>query len=251
MAGKPRIEEDPLGLEEWTKSGEFAKEILVDNDKQGHKGVFPTPFGSRVGFRLTSNKSPEPSLPCLEICAVEEFKIPLVSSVCTGGRGHQFLVKQGDVIPIYGHLYAVKGGARFVTLTRVTDQVPEKFRPSKNSRTIAITALNPSLFWELDSKSPDRKEFDTVRISKITKDTCRAKIELIPGYASSRDFKPSERMRLTMEVGKDDVLTARGRSYRVLDVVPSKQIESVGRLVGWIELSADPVEPEKKESPEP
>lgn len=53
---------------------------------------------------------------------------------------------------------------------------------------------------------------------------------------------------MTLTVRKGDLLEARGRAYKVLNVVLPQEIPDVGRVVGWIELSGDPVQPAKDDA---
>lgn len=97
-----------------------------------------------------------------------------------------------------------------------------------------------SMFWERDPDELGSNEFD--RVDVTVDDNGIGTVKLSPHVnVSSGKGKPVTRKAMSIRVEAGDVLTARGRSYKVLNVVPTREIKGVGRLVGWIEISADPV----------
>lgn len=124
-----------------------------------------------------------------------------------------------------------------------------------HTRTISTVADSATLFWEQHPKLEIRQDYDGV-VLKFDPAGNKAELHLNPTFMFSpmnrrltEQDKVPIRERLTLEVKKGELLTAHGRSYKVLNVVPPQDIEGVGHLVGWIELAADPVEPPVGRSP--
>jgi len=191
VAARPPVKQLPAGYEEWRATGVHPKILEPHAERGGGKAIFPTPRGDIATFYLSFN-TPEKSRALLRCVAEREDTIPLESSLATGAMGYKFNVRQGEVIPLYGHLYAIDAvaGPVFVRLTRVTERVPEDLRPIKNSRLIATTTVRPELFWQQDAARRDRRDYDEVRFLKLDKDTRRATIELLPGFVSWKSYGP-------------------------------------------------------------
>jgi hypothetical protein len=157
-----------------------------------------------------------------------------------------FDIGHAEVIPIFDQLYVVSdvspGG---IELSLATDRVPQELRPGLQTRTICAVAVDPELFIEQHPVYPGREDFDEVKV-EFEKATGKVIVNLEPRIGISnapREARPPTlpaRPPLKLKVAKGEPLTARGRSYKVLNVVPPQDIEGVGHLVGWIELAADP-----------
>lgn len=240
-SGEPPPVGLPIGFKEWQQTGQFPREIVLKKRDQGLQVALSTP-GTRLPlFVVQTPANRDRRLLTLS----DRDQVPLPSALYNRS-GFTFDVGRGDIIPIYDELYCVSlGEPDNVVLSRVTDQVPAQFRPAGKARTISLAAVDDTLFWVQDAKFKDRHEFDLVSL-EIDEKTSQAKITLTPRVSSEQGKGTSKATPMVLTVAKDELLSARGRAYKVLNVVPPQGIDGVGRLVGWIEISADPVEPTEK-----
>ncbi len=150
-----------------------------------------------------------------------------------------------QVLPLFNQLYVVDVHPRSaVTLTRITEKAPAALRPAKDSYIIVMCDEHAEWFWQRDPKDPETDWFDEVRSLEIDEKR-QATIELKPVVGGIFHPTPYKPMKLTCRQG--GLLTARGLSYKVLKVVAPGKLEGFGRLVGWIEISADPVKAKAEE----
>jgi hypothetical protein len=167
-------------------------------------------------------------------------------------QGTGLYVGQNQVIPLFDQVYAVDVDAFGVVLTRVTDRIPEEIHPGLNTRTIATVAVGADLFREQHALFNNRQDYDEVNV-EFNRSIGKAVVHLEPRMSFTPPITKEEeiasRQPLQLEVKKGGLLTARGRSYKVLNVVPPQDIEGVGHLVGWIELAPDAVEPAAQNPP--
>jgi hypothetical protein len=260
----------PIGFEEWQRTGELPKKLfLPSTPDNGHLGVIvSTPDQA---YRRRDRKADwgvsnlgDPSFPGFSVISSPDNPKRHWLTIGGGDKrpsnkstyaevGYSFDVAQNDVIPIYDQIYATKWLGSGLQLTLVTDQVPAEFRPRLDTRTICSVAIDAFLFYKQHSIYKGRTDVDDVRI-EFEKLTDKAILKLEPHVLYTGGVPPEgqvptlpARPPLTVEVSKGGLLTARGRSYKVLNVVPPQDIEGVGHLVGWIEVAADPVVPASNE----
>ena len=155
--------------------------------------------------------------------------------------GIEYEVAPRDVIPLFDQLYFVHiVGPESVNLKRVTENVPAEFRPQMDSRKISTADYIPSLFVRHDPIHKGRQFLDEVTLLNFDAKLGTVDVKLSPREIVRGIVPSSPAMPETHRVKKGELLTARGRSYKVLNVVPPQTITNVGKLVGWIELAADP-----------
>jgi hypothetical protein len=236
----------PVGHEEWEKTGQLPKSLHLHDDDGIHGAIISTPnVGELTGFSVGDTH---------DVRNRRDLRIgeggwpPLEKSTYMPG-GYVFNVGDGDVIPLHDQIYSVdvkNAGSKSVILNRVTDRLPKENRPGLHTRTISTVARSAMLFWEQHPKFEKRQDYDTVKL-EFDPTSGKAVLHLYPTFMFTppltQEEKVSNRERLQLEVRKGELLTARGRSYKVLNVVPPQDIKDVGHLVGWIELASDPVEP--------
>jgi hypothetical protein len=233
----------PIGHEEWTKTGQLPKSLFLQDYRGDWGAVMSTPdAGGWAGFSVWDMPK-DPSRRELRIG--EGDRQPLEKSTYMPG-GYVFDVGDRDVIPLYDQVYSVNvkdAASKEVLLTRVTDRISKELRPGLHTRTISRAAVWASLFWEQHPKFEKRQDYDTVKL-EFDPASKNAVLRLYPTFMFTppltEEEKTPNRERLQLEVKKGRFLTARGRSYKVLNVVPPQDIVGVGHLVGWIELAADP-----------
>lgn len=228
----------PVGDWPGRKPGEFLDRVVLTTEDNGLRVVLPTPGD---GFPIFDVRADSSNRSCrnLRLTFGASSLPPLASSL--HHHGHYFNVTQRDVIPIYGHLYRIDCVNRDdIALTRVTNDVPPELQPATKSRTIVVGEKHATLFSETYFLKR-RWDLDYTVVLDIDPQKLRAKVTLEP---QGKD-PPGQAARqvVNVTVRKGDLLSARGRAYRVLNVVPPQMIDGVGNLVGWIEISADPVDP--------
>ncbi len=233
------------GYSEYRETGEYPQQLVLS----GHNGarvVIPTPspnqelqFLDRFPvFAVKSEKSDGITTAVLTIWWGGKVPFPSALHLSTGYR---WRLRDGDLTPIFGHIYRSRVlPDNSVLLTRVTERVDKEFRPQPGTRLIAMNSLDTELFWENDPDRAPSTEFDLLEIDINGNEV--ATIELKPRSRSSRPpLKVPTRKPMTISVVAGELLSARGRSYKVLNVVKPQDIKGLGRLVGWIEISANPV----------
>lgn len=225
-----------VGYSELIETGEYPQTISLSG-MTGAQVAIPTPNNSFPGFGVQFDKSRDPKTVVLTLQFRQRF--PSTSSLYAPG-GYQWRLRDGDLTPIFGHIYRslVSPGGQ-LTLTRVTEKIDERLRPQPGTRSIAMNSVNTKMFWENVPQDSRTDEFDWVKINIDAKDV--ATIELSPAISTSGAGTASSRKQVTTTAVAGDLLSARGRSYKVLNVVKPQDIKGLGRLVGWIEISADPV----------
>ncbi len=234
--GPPR---EIVGAEEWEKTGKYLDSYWLGvGDKTGWVYVFPCWKRNKVKFRVRKDYEIE------NVLRFEIYHSYAGLGMGTSLRSHfpmLLKVRDGDVFPLFQHVYRIDYN-RVAKLTRVTDQIPEEFRPANMSRTFSTVEIGPTVFSE---GTRQFQEYDMVKLLSFNGGMKPvAKFELVPYVVRSTD--PAKRKRLSFAASKGDIISTRGHEYEVLNVVPTQTIKGVGRLVGWIELSGDPVDKEKK-----
>lgn len=231
------------GYSEFRETGEYPRTLSLSGNN-GARVVIPTPMSNQAPhwpffyptFAVSSEKTGELTTAVLTLGG--NGRHPFSSSLYAPA-GYQWRLRDGDLTPIYGHIYRSQVSPNHtVTLTRVTEHIGNELRPQSATRVIAMNSVEPTLFWERDPDDSQSAEFDWIEIEIDAKEV--ATVELKPGR-SSTVIKAPDRKAMTLTVAAGDSLSARGRSYKVLNVVKPQDIPRVGRLVGWIEISADPV----------
>lgn len=233
---EPPLPEDPFGWDEWKASGKYPDEFPVGG-RVSREVIFPTFKGHTASFQ---GQGYEHDIRVNVWC---KDRFPIESLLHESTEFQSFECAYGDVIPLFGHLYLIGG-----VIKRVTDQVPQELRPAGISRFITLGGYQKKLFWTKGTQ-PGSFEFDRVYLLEIAEDPPTAKVELVP-WAEKREWptpkRSEDRKPLAGELRRGDLFATRGRAYRVLNVVPPTTL-AVGRLVGWIELSADPVTPTEQD----
>lgn len=240
LAAPPELKH-PIGYLEYMETGKYPSEIwLIDGSG---RVMLPNPDDRIPSYQVIDTKDPDKRPPGLILAAGAYL---LDNSLHPGSYRFRLDKSQRKIIPFMGQLYHVwYPGKDRVLLNRVTVDVPEKLQPAKKSRTIATTEVLPKLFWEQGPRRAGQKFFDFVTEFKI--EDGRASFRLVPGATIGKPAE-SKRKPLEISVKKGDLLTARGRSYRVLNVVEPQRTPA-GDLVGWLEISAEPVGEDKDEPP--
>ncbi len=235
LMSAPVPERRIVGHSEYERTGKYPTRLVLSGNT-GARVAIPTPDKSFPVFQVESEASAGPPIAVLTLWYGENC--PASSSIYEP-TGYQWRLRDGDVIPILGHVYLARVSRdNSITLTRVTEKLDEKLRPKTETRLIAMNSVHARMFWEKKSGSPFPYEYDWIEVDVKGSDV--ATVELKPGRASIPIQTPT-RKPMTLTVAKGDLLTARGRSYKVLNVVKPQDIPAVGRLVGWIEISAEPV----------
>jgi hypothetical protein len=237
----PRITPD---YEEFQKTGQLPRTVHLLNVDGIHGGAISTPEGIWPKYEVRIRRG---TLNRRVLWIETDTRIPLSKSTHSEG-GYTFDLGHNDVIPLYDQIYAVRveGVDDNVVLSRVTDRVPKELHPGLHTRTISMADVSPDLFWEKPPKIKNRLDHDSVTL-EFHPVNGHAVVGLAPmmaisGSVAGEGGYTTDRKVLQLEVKKGELLTARGRSYKVLNVVPPQDIEGIGHLVGWIELSADPVD---------
>ncbi len=224
----------PVGIREWSRTGKVADELYLKADDHGRRVAMSSPTGGYPRFTVKRQSATQSQL------TFHLEKSPLCSSSLHAPEGFGFLVKRGDVIPLFGELYAIDfRDPEALILRRVTEKVDAALCPSLDSRVISLSAIRPTLFHEEDVNL-SVTHFDWVSLAKIESSDV-AVVELKPGYAGSKIAKsPCSPARLKAKNGELLSAPGRGHAYNVLNIVPRQEIKGVGELVGWIELSSQP-----------
>lgn len=232
--------EPPVGYEQYAETGKFPEVVAITRDKPSSRWtMFPAWEHRKVLFRAKSDRSNRQTV---------ELHINLpkppsrTSSRFERGALYVVSVKHRDVLPLFGEVYAIAVGPGTVVLTRVTKEIPKELRPHSISRTISLADVRPTLFTRQVEGPYDRKsECDQVTIA-FHESTGKATIGLKPISIGHPSFQPS-RKPLTLEVEEGQALTARDRSYEVLNIAPPQEIDH-GSFVGFVELSDEVLEKE-------
>jgi hypothetical protein len=255
----------PVGYEEWRSTGRLPKHLFLPSGyEHGHQGVVVSspelahirrePSGGGIAMRPGDLDFPwfnvkiNRDVPSRRYLQVGDKNRESQTRSTYLPHGYTFDVRQQDMIPLYDQIYSVTIDAFGVVLSLATDRVPIELRPSLNTRTISVAAVNAELFVQQHSTYENRTDLDKIAV-EFEQGAGKAIVTLEPRVSYSGKVPPEGRIPdlparppLKIEVAKGEFLTARGRSYKVLNVVPPQDIEGVGRLVGWIELAADPIE---------
>jgi hypothetical protein len=233
---------EPVGIEEWSNTRRTPSVLYLKRADNGRKAVISDTLQQGwPSFDISDAYSGESAGKGLNL-ALNHRETYAVESALFTNQMIVFELRGGDIFPAFGELfqsqvYKDSGG---IVLERVTDKIPKPLRPAGTSRTISLADYKPSLFWERYPQYRDYMEFDIVELT-VNRETSKANLALKPhGLVSGPDaLRRLQRKLEVVEVAKGELLQARGRSYKVLNVVPPQVVDGVGVLVGWIELAPD------------
>ncbi|QDU78191.1 hypothetical protein Pan97_52740 [Bremerella volcania] len=138
-------------------------------------------------------------------------------------------VRPGEVIPYHDQLYRVTFDDDSLDLKRVTQFIPESFRPNPGHLVIPLTehpAIRRRLFH---LQRDDWSDYERVRVIHIAEDASHAKYQGKPYYDSAQGvledntIEPNEVVHRWAQSTTD-----------VAAIVPPVEIEGVGKLRGWV-----------------
>jgi hypothetical protein len=228
----------PLGYKEFQDTGKYISQFEIGEDdgrSEGNQGLHdPTPVMMsnwekndkpillRADFRAVDKSRPTLSIFDKQYPIESSLYVPPVTMIQGGTRTEvKFRVADGDVIPIFGELYAIKvmRSRKTIQLTRITDSIPKEFQPRQDvpSRTIAVSSLDSRLFFEPIIEHKDSEFFDAVHLQRIDEKTRRASMRLIPDLTQwfSRGGKPLiKRKPLGGEISTGGGVAGAGLGFR-------------------------------------
>lgn len=140
-------------------------------------------------------------------------------------------VRPGEVIPYHDQLYLVAFDRDILTLTRVTDSVPEAYHPNPQYLTIPRSESKSIRRRLFQLKQDDWTYYERVRVTHVAEDASYAEYEGKPYYGSAMGVIGDNTIEL-----HEIIHQWANSTTDVGSIVPPIEIDGVGRLRGWVEF---------------
>lgn len=222
----------PIGWDEWLEGG---KKPLAgysfDSSQNGLEIAIMTYDGAFPKLGHIGNSHTDKAARILTI--LHGSRDP--ASALYAPFGLTFELRRNDIFPLFGELYVVSiWGDNSIDIKRVTDDIPKEFRPRVDSKIISRASRNERLFAERFKGPPKKETWENVELMNVSGDV--AELHFRPFRSSRVKLGPPAEKSYTSKIRKGESVAGRGRSYKVLNVVPVQTIRGIGNLVGWVEL---------------
>lgn len=229
----------PYGLEEWIASKGAAPATLELGREINSRQVVIKWFGRGFPTFIGVGKRDGIKNPYFHFDFTRSFR---KDSALYGTDVFGYEAEVGVIVPLFAELYRVDdAGKTYVRMTNVTSKCPAAVVPEGTARVIMKNSLESPLFIDMGPYE-DPIEFDHVKVERFDTETKSVTLSLQPQSSSRKPFV-TKRMPEQLVVKEGEVLHAphRSRAYKLQKIVPDQDIPNVGRLVGWIEIGAEPV----------
>lgn len=222
----------PIGWDEWSEGGKKPlAEYSFDSSQNGLEIAMMTYDGAFPKLGHVANSHTDKAARILHIYHGSSDP----ANALYAPAGFTFELRNSEIFPLFGELYVVSlWGPHSIDIKRVTDDIPKEFHPRVDSKIISRASRNECLFAERFKGPPEKETWENVELMNVSGDV--AELHFSPRYSSRVNLGPAVGKAYTSKIRKGESVSGRGRSYKVLNVVPVKTIRGIGNLAGWVEL---------------